>query len=165
MPKKVDKHVYDHMVDREMVTEAIIYHDLPFRYDFFELEKSIEDGASDPKTHLDIYLEEPRLNRKANLNLDLFFALEIGCAVLLNTKVPLKIFLMKMKMLEKKQVVQEWSLQHQKNEVFDGIMEVWNKVNRPDVNGSGHKRAGQALINIPSHQSRCGCLPYLSSSP
>ncbi|CAN6933072.1 unnamed protein product, partial [Brassica oleracea] len=56
-----------------------------------------------------------------------FFALEIGCAVLLNTKVPLKIFLMKMKMLEKKQVVQEWSLQHQKNEVFDGIMEVWNK--------------------------------------
>lgn len=32
-----------------------------------------------------------------------------------------------MKMLEKKQVVQEWSLQHQKNEVFDGIMEVWNK--------------------------------------
>ncbi|CAF2106529.1 unnamed protein product [Brassica napus] len=80
-------------------------------------------------------------------------------------EVPLKIFLMKMKMLEKKQVVQEWSLQHQKNEVFDGIMEVWNKVNRPDVNGSGHKRAGQALINIPSHQSRCGCLPYLSSSP
>ena len=24
---------------------------------FFELEKSIEDGASDPKTHLDIYIE------------------------------------------------------------------------------------------------------------
>ncbi|KAL0791134.1 hypothetical protein Bca101_007380 [Brassica carinata] len=38
--------------------------------DFFELEKSIGGGAGDPKTHLDIYLEEPRLNRKANLNLD-----------------------------------------------------------------------------------------------
>ena len=38
--------------------------------DFFELEKSIGGGASDPKTHLDIYLEKPRLNRRANLNLD-----------------------------------------------------------------------------------------------
>ena len=38
--------------------------------DFFELEKSIGQGASDPKTHLDIYLEGPRLNRRANLNLD-----------------------------------------------------------------------------------------------
>ena len=36
MPKKVDKHVYDHMVDREMVTEAIFYHDLPFRYVEYE---------------------------------------------------------------------------------------------------------------------------------
>ncbi|XP_048637599.1 zinc finger BED domain-containing protein RICESLEEPER 2-like [Brassica napus] len=36
MPKKVDKHVYDHMVDREMVTESIIYHDLPFRYVEYE---------------------------------------------------------------------------------------------------------------------------------
>ncbi|KAF8048765.1 hypothetical protein N665_2411s0001 [Sinapis alba] len=36
MPKKVDKPVYDHMVDREMVTEAIIYHDLPFRYVEYE---------------------------------------------------------------------------------------------------------------------------------
>jgi len=38
--------------------------------DFFELEKSIGGGASDPKTHLDIYLEEPRLNMRGNLNLD-----------------------------------------------------------------------------------------------
>ncbi|XP_056857732.1 zinc finger BED domain-containing protein DAYSLEEPER-like [Raphanus sativus] len=41
-----------------------------FFRDFFELEKGIGGGAGDPKTHLDIYLEEPRLNRRANINLD-----------------------------------------------------------------------------------------------
>lgn len=34
MPKKVN--VYDHMVDRLMVSEAIIYHDLPFKYVEYE---------------------------------------------------------------------------------------------------------------------------------
>ena len=34
------------------------------------MEKSIGGGVGNPKTHLDIYLEEPRLNRRANLDLD-----------------------------------------------------------------------------------------------
>ena len=37
----------------------------------FELEKSIGGGAGNPKTHLDIYSEEPKLNRRANLDLDI----------------------------------------------------------------------------------------------
>ncbi|CAN7000767.1 unnamed protein product, partial [Brassica oleracea var. botrytis] len=91
MPKKVDKHVYDHMVDL------------------------------------------------------------IGCVVLLNTKVQLKTSLMKMKMFKKKkkQVVQEWSLQHRKIEVFDGTM-VYSAVNGQLLNRRGRKRAGHACFNIPS---------------
>ncbi|KAL0663958.1 hypothetical protein Bca4012_100795 [Brassica carinata] len=52
----------------EIVTESPLEDD--YYNDFFELEKSIGGGASDPKTHLDIYLEEPRLNMRGNLNLD-----------------------------------------------------------------------------------------------
>jgi len=32
MPKKIDRPVYDQKIDREIVSEIIIYHDLPFRY-------------------------------------------------------------------------------------------------------------------------------------
>ncbi|CAA7014072.1 unnamed protein product [Microthlaspi erraticum] len=35
-PKEGDRHVYDHQVDREMMSEIIIYHDLPFRYVEYE---------------------------------------------------------------------------------------------------------------------------------
>ena len=35
-PKKVDRVPYDHKVDREMTSEIIIYHDLPFRYAEYE---------------------------------------------------------------------------------------------------------------------------------
>ncbi|KAL0699027.1 hypothetical protein Bca4012_055149 [Brassica carinata] len=35
-PKKVDRPVYDHKVDREMTSEIIIFHDLPFRYAEYE---------------------------------------------------------------------------------------------------------------------------------
>lgn len=35
-PPKEDKAAYDHNIDRVMVSEAIIYHDLPFRYAEFE---------------------------------------------------------------------------------------------------------------------------------
>lgn len=38
--------------------------------DLFELEKSIEAGVSTTKTHLDIYLDEPRLEWKSFPNLD-----------------------------------------------------------------------------------------------
>ncbi|KAL0713033.1 hypothetical protein Bca4012_020011 [Brassica carinata] len=53
---------------QEIVTKSPLEDD--YDNDFFELEKSIRGGASDPKTHLDIYLEEPRLNRRANKDLD-----------------------------------------------------------------------------------------------
>jgi len=36
MPKKIDRPVYDQKIDREMVSEVIIYHDLPFRYVEYE---------------------------------------------------------------------------------------------------------------------------------
>jgi len=38
--------------------------------DLFELERSIESGVNDTKTHLDIYLAEPRLEWKTFSNLD-----------------------------------------------------------------------------------------------
>ncbi|XP_013601673.1 PREDICTED: zinc finger BED domain-containing protein DAYSLEEPER-like [Brassica oleracea var. oleracea] len=53
---------------QEIVTESPLEDD--YDNDFFELEKSIGGGVGNPKTHLDIYLEEPRLNRRANLDLD-----------------------------------------------------------------------------------------------
>lgn len=56
------------LTPHEIVTESPLEDD--YDNDFFELEKSIGGGAGDPKTHLDIYLEEPRLNRRANINLD-----------------------------------------------------------------------------------------------
>lgn len=32
MPKKIDRHVYGQKVDQEMISEIIIYHNLPFIY-------------------------------------------------------------------------------------------------------------------------------------
>jgi len=36
MPKKIERSVYDHKIDREMVSQITIYHDLPFRYVEYE---------------------------------------------------------------------------------------------------------------------------------
>lgn len=41
-PKKKDMSVYDHKVDREMTSEIIIYHDLPFRYVEYEKISEID---------------------------------------------------------------------------------------------------------------------------
>uniref|UniRef100_A0A1J3ESW8 Putative AC transposase n=4 Tax=Noccaea caerulescens TaxID=107243 RepID=A0A1J3ESW8_NOCCA len=54
---------------QELVTESPLEDD-DFDIDIFELERSIGIGVSNTKTHLDIYLKEPRLERAAFPNFD-----------------------------------------------------------------------------------------------
>lgn len=40
-PSKEDKHAYDQKIDHDLISEVLIYHDLPFRYVEYEKAREI----------------------------------------------------------------------------------------------------------------------------